>query len=138
MDEVVRRWRQKGTIYFWFESDTRQGQGWHLAADKAGCQDLDDVVALAKAAKHPSRFEFAPAPVSGPTQRTVSKLTLSHDARWPAEHWSVERSSGITWQVGAAKLDEMSSLTADLRRGQGDYSVGGNGDQRIWVWWPPK
>lgn len=137
MDDAVRRWRQKGTIYFWFEPDKRQGNGWHLAADEHGCQDLERIIALAQAAEYSSRFKIIPTPTAG--RRNASKLILSYNVEWPSHHWSLQSSEGaVTIELGDDRLNELKSAVPDLRkRNGGDYTIGAEEDDPVWIWWRP-
>jgi hypothetical protein len=134
LDEAVRRWRQTGAIYFWIESDKRQGGGWHFAADERGKDDIDTLVGLAKNARFPSRFTLTPDPVSGPTRRSARKVTLSHNAKWAPSHWNLHEIDGaLTIELGSSRLAELSAVVADLRKGGADYTFGG--EPAIWAWW---
>ncbi len=139
MEDDVRRWRPKGTVYFWFEVDKRQGDGWHLAADALACCDLEEMVALGKASLYPARFTLPLEKIAGATRDAPTRLLVSYNASWPPGHWEIKRSGdGVLWELGAAGFDGLLAVAADLRRGEVDYSVGGEAaDQRVWLWWPP-
>ncbi len=77
MDETVRRWGQSGLIYFWFEPNKRQAESWHLAADTAGCSDIEEVISLAENSKYPARFELSPTHTETGS-RTPKTVTFSH------------------------------------------------------------
>jgi hypothetical protein len=140
VDEEVRRWRQKGKIHFWFEKDKRQGAGWHLAADEVGCQDLDDIISLCRTAGFPPRFNITPSARPDAPANTNSTLVISYNTTWPEQHWLLGQSGTlITLEIGTARLDELSAAVGDMRRGEGDYAIGGDDDaQVIWIWWLPK
>lgn len=132
MDEAVRRWKQTGRVWFWHEPDRRQGDGWHIAADAAGCDDLERIVGLAREGLHPARFTFAAAP-------GARALTISFDRHRAKDHWSLTKGEPMHLALGPDGLDELSRLAAALRAGEGDYTIGPHDpDQRIWVWWPPR
>ena len=135
MDEAVRRWRQTGQIYFWFERERRNGDGWHLAADPSGCGDLRQIIRLAREARFPSRFVIAPTPSASAPET----LTLAHDNDWQADHWTIRTDrTSVVWELGADRLRELGDVVSDLESRDGDYAFGGEGDgQRVWVWWPP-
>lgn len=139
MEEVVRRWRPKGAVYFWFELDKRQGDGWHLAADAMACADLEELVALAKASPFPARFTLPLEQIAGAAGDAPAQLFVSYDASWPPEHWRIIRNGrDIVWELGSVKIEGLRAAAADLRRGEVDYVVGGEeADQRVWLWWPP-
>ncbi|WP_420472163.1 hypothetical protein [Brevundimonas sp. FT23042] len=130
MDEVVRRWKPKGRVYFWYEADRRQGEGWHIAADPGGCDDLEQIVSLARAAQHPARFTFASASAG------MVGLTISFNGAWSADHW-VLTDEPVVLSLGDEGLTALLDAVSDMRKGDGDYCIGPH-DQRIWVWWPPK
>ncbi|RYD69795.1 MAG: hypothetical protein EOP84_27780 [Verrucomicrobiaceae bacterium] len=140
MEEVVRRWRPKGAVYFWFEVDKRQGDGWHLAADAIACADLEELVALAKASPFPARFTLPLRHVAGASGDAPAELLVCYDARWPPEHWRIIRNGRtVLWELGSTKLGELQGAAGDLRRGEVDYVLGGEeADQRVWSWWPPE
>jgi hypothetical protein len=136
MDEAVRRWRQTGRIYFWEESDRRQGDGWHFAADEKGGDDIATLVSLAKNARFPSRFALTPHLVFGPTRRSARKVMLSHNAKWLSNHWVVHEANGaLTIELGSSRLDELGAVVAGLRKGEADYTFGG--EPLVWAWWTP-
>lgn len=135
MDEAIRRWKQKGQIFFWLEADRRQGEGWHLAADLDGCNDLDDIIRLSRSAAYPSRFEFVVA-TNGGARRA---LVLSVDRSWPADHWHLVGGEVTKLELGIERLCELEKVAADLRAQKGDYTFGPDKvGQSIWVWWPPR
>lgn len=132
MDEAVRRWKPRGQVFFWHDADRRQGDGWHMAADPAGCDDLDDVGRIAGAADFPSRFTLGRPP-------GFAALTISFDRSRPADHWRLTKGDPATLELGQARLDDLSGVVADLRAGKGDYTFGPDDpEQSIWIWWPPR
>lgn len=119
-------------MFFWHEAARRQGDGWHMAADAAGCDDLEDLVRVAGAADFPARFTLA-----GPTG--FAALTISFDRSRPADHWRLTKGNHATLELGQDRLDELTGVVADLRAGNGDYTFGTDDpEQRIWIWWPPR
>lgn len=119
MDEAVRRWRQKGNVYFWFEHDGGQGFGWHLAADEPGCASLNELAELALTAEFPSRFNVNPSKGRGSQPRMVSKLTISHDRDWPATHWNLhERDDRVVMELGRQRLVEFQKMLSRLADGR--------------------
>ena len=135
MDEAVRRWKQTGQVYFWRESDRRQGKGWHLAADAAGCDDLEEVARLSRAATYPARFTFRAAP----GQPDARELIISFDQSRTPDHWRLKGTGPMTLELGPDRLEELTNVVADLRALGGDYTFGPDSvDQHIWVWWPPR
>jgi hypothetical protein len=140
MDDAVRRWRQRGRLFFWFETDKRQGDGWHISADTAGCDDLEEIVKLAKASKYPARFSLAPVPITDSTRRSPEGLVVSHDRSWKADHCNLRQEAGmVTLEMGADPLQALLKAAGDIRTGKGDYTFGAeDGPNRIWVWWPPR
>jgi len=138
MEEAVRRWRQLGLIYFWFEPDKRQGDGWHLAADPTGCSDLEKLTDLARTSRYPSRFKLIPVPIPG--FRVPKEVLINYSKEWIATHWSLEaRANQLVLEVGSEGLAQLGEAVANLRSGDGDYTIGGEVyAERIWVWWPPR
>jgi hypothetical protein len=138
MDEAVRRWRQSGLIYFWFERNKRQGEGWHLAADEAGCRDIEELTTLAETSKFPARFELTPAPTQAGS-RNPKSLTVSHSKTWAAAHWRlVTGVDKVTLELGSDGLAQLRRVADETRAGEADYTIGGNDDSdRIWIWWCP-
>jgi hypothetical protein len=135
MDEAVRRWKQRGRIFFWFEPDARQGDGWHIAANASGCDDLDEVIRLSRAATFPARFRLAPEARQG----AATYLTISINRSWPKEHWRIDGGNDPLFELGHDGLEMLAAAVADLRKGRGDYAIGPDEpDQRLWIWWPPR
>ena len=139
MQDDVRRWRPEGRVYFWFETDKRQGDGWHLAADEAGCRDLEALVALGKASPYPARFSLPLGTVSGVKGEAVTRLLIACNADWLPDHWQITRQGkDVIWELGMGHLEGLLGVAADLRRGELDHAIGGDAaDQRVWLWWPP-
>lgn len=134
MDEAVRRWKQRGRIFFWFEPSPRQGDGWHIAADEIGCDDLDEIIRLCREAAFPARFRVAITDARGRS----SFLTVSCDREWASDHWRIQGSETPVLELGEGGLDLLSRAVIDLRRGHGDYTIGAREpDHWLWVWWPP-
>ena len=119
MDEAVRRWRQKGNVYFWFENDKRQGFGWHLATDELGCASLNEITELALTAKFPSRFNIALTTGRGSNPRTVAKLGISHNPDWPGTCWNLrEQEEGVALELGTQRLVQFQQMLPSLHGGR--------------------
>jgi hypothetical protein len=118
MDEAVRRWRQKGNVYFWFENDKGQGFGWQLAADELGCASLNEITELALTAKFPSRFNIAISKGRGSNPRAVATLAISHNRVWPDTCWRLrENKEGVALELGAQRLIEFQQMLPKLQKG---------------------
>lgn len=63
-------------------------------------------------------------------------MTISYrKALVPAEYWLLEEhDGGVVLTLGLSRLRELRDAMIDMKRGGGDYAIGGD-EGCLWIWW---
>lgn len=147
-DPVVARWKQKGRVHLWrYKQPSKNNSGWHLTADEAGCESVLDLLELMASARWPSRHSIV---ITEPTElMTVGVAPPGKRKPWVTPRaWMIQyprAAADNLWQwsaterqavlaVGLSKLRELQAGFREIQRGGGDYSMGADGEDRLWVW----
>jgi len=134
-------------ICIWrYKESTRNYSGYHLSADKEGCQTLrkklnqiqtSTVVSLsapdAKVLSVPNKQGGRAKVVSGQKLRFHTDDTLIHNCfRWEED--------GSTWHLTCSRemIAKLIQGIDDIERGEGDYAIGDERGQNLWFWWWPR
>ena len=142
------RWKQRGIISLWrYTENSRNYPGWHLSADAAGCASLFELLqALRACSESTSRTVHITPPSSStlkvPNYRSKwvapTKWRIAFEPNKAATSlWSIEtQEDSVHLTLGVTMIQELASGVKDIRRGEGDYSIGGSDEQpRLWFWW---
>ncbi len=149
MDDAVKRWTLQGHVYLWRYQGVgvRHYPGWHLTADAPGCTSMLELIDLMHASPFAGR---ASVPLTAPGDRELSvpNAGLPHTAaasfelyhsptKVPPAHWRLVADDGrVRLEAGREALAEVRRGIADVARHEGDYSIGADG-QELWFWWFP-
>ena len=139
-------WEQEGLVSLWrYEPRNRNFHGWHLAADKAGCVSLMNLldalsmdgpgatrsVGISRPTK--AMMAVANCPVRTFVAPSALRITITEDPtewRFPVASVYAQLFMGMGW------LPLMRYGIKDVGQGNGDYSIGaGSKDQQLWFWW---
>jgi len=149
-DPVVSRWQQKGCVHLWrYKQTSKNNSGWHLTADEAGCDSVLQLLEMMADARWPSRHAIV---ITEPDERLTAGVAPAGKRRpWLApgewmihypknavadDHWqwtATERQAVLS--VGLSKLRELQAGFREIRRGGGDYKIGADGADGLWLWW---
>ncbi len=147
----IHKWKQIGKLYLWRYKHalSRNYPGWHLTADKAGCENLTALLdALAQASSASNRTLAITRPTDAilsvannrrsPTVG-VDRLALSYDPNLPPDHWALTQTDATaSLVIGRQSLALLRKGIADVAAGppHGDYCIGSE-SQELWFWWHP-
>lgn len=150
MRHTVRDWVQEGRLYVWRYANARNGwDGWHLAADPAGCSSFRNLL---------DRMQGGP-----PCHRTLAldrvtdavlRVPNNRQSR-PAEQFEklrveylpssedlnlVPNAALLVLTVGGGRLRKFAAALAEVENGGGDFGIDMSDDKRAksWMfWWMP-
>ena len=147
-DSHVDRWMQRGRVFLWsYAGNPRNFCGWHITADDAGCESLLLLIDLMIQAEFKAKqiIDLTPPTASdlrvvGCTARAMAakSLNLSHSKqRMAMDHWSLRAADRtVDLEAGKEHLEKLRKGIEDIRRGEGDYLIGIDGEE-LWFWWRP-
>ena len=153
MSDAVNHWKPSGTIILWtFRQQNKNYYGWHLTADAAGCESFIDLLDKMNSTSlpvkrtvpldHPDHFPFSG--IGGPFKWSdhvfAQKLKLIYSSTLLAESWEATYSDGVfQLSIGARFLSRLRAGIVDIKRGEGDYSIGPWNEKKpedmLWFWW---
>lgn len=139
-DPNVGRWKQRGRVCVW--KHKWRHVDWNIAADLPGCDTLLELVDLLQMARWPShatvtlvKTQQTATGFSSPAvfaNRFVLKACKDDLAE---DHWSLQATADELMLVtGKARLDEFRRAILEMRRGEGDCSIGAK-QAPLWIWW---
>jgi hypothetical protein len=147
MATQLHAWKQEGSLWLWhYTGGSRNFAGWHLTADASGSHSL---VEMLSALSLEAAGAFRTLRVSSPTQ-SILAVPNNRSAAWVAPSklrielseisacWRFPLSGEVaTLTLGAEWLPRLQQAVAEVPKGKGDFSIGGNesGSQRVWFWW---
>jgi hypothetical protein len=139
-DPLVERWRQRGDIFMWKSKSPRWPE-WNITASDLACDTLNDLFDRMENGQYSSKKELLLAKpaimphCSGPF-RLATHWTIKYpkgtvpDGEWVFQ----EQGSQLFLVLGLSRLRELREAIADMNKGGGDYSIGGD-ENRLWIWW---
>ena len=147
---LQRHWHQHGTISLWrYIDNPRSYFGWHLSADAVGCSSLLD---LLQSLVTSQESVYRTVQVTPPSA-TLLQVPNCRSAKWVAlskwrigveqsenarELWRVETEEDLVHlTLGRDTILELIHGVEAISRGEGDYSIGGNDRDSLWLWWWP-
>lgn len=150
MRNTVRDWTQEGRLYVWRYANARRGwDGWHLAADPAGCRSFRNLL---------DRMHGGP-----PCHRTLMLENVTdavlrvpnYRQNRPAEQFQklrveyqpssedlffVPEAPLLVLTGGDRRLRKLAAALAQVENGGGDFGIDTSDDKRTksWMfWWMP-
>lgn len=137
--------RPVGRVCLWkYASDSRNYAGTHLTADPAGCDTI--LAALAKL-ENATKASSVQLPIVAPGRVELDVVahrapvisaatwTIRHDPQSEATTWRLSWTpKTVLLEVGLDRLAEFRAGVEDVRRGEGDYCIGAEGEE-LWFWW---
>lgn len=144
----VRMWKQRGRVSLWrYTENERNYPGWHLNADRAGCESLLSLLDWLASSPGTCRTVAITAPtplqlaVPGNRRgwaawRAPDRLRLACSAAPSAWEFPPDLKPA-SLIVGPEWLQALRTGIAGIAEGQGDHSIGdrGNGSLPLWLWW---
>lgn len=138
-------WKQTGRISIWrYTENERNYPGWHLNADRAGCQSLLSLLDALAADGAGSRSVAITAPTKA---QLVVPNNMRGRAAWVApeklrltispveDRWSFPPDlDPAAIEVGSAWLRALRGGIAGIPEGCADYAIG-KGSLSLWFWW---
>lgn len=150
MRDLVNEWVQEGRLWIWQYANARRGwQGWHFAADPAGCRSIRDLLDRMNDGQESHR-SLKLEPVSEPLLQGIGydrKCSHQYDKLklqfLPlADDLSLHPvGDKLELTVGNRQLPKLAAAFSDVEAGGGDFGIAASGDKRseTWVfWWPPQ
>jgi hypothetical protein len=140
-DPNVDRWRQLGTLYLLQTKHPRMCE-WAMMADDPACDAMLDLLNRMKSARWPSKRTLSAVKPTRPPDhggdyafRGATEFTIIYRKGTVAnDHWLLEeRDRGIVLSVGLSRLHELRDAITDMKRGGGDFAIGGD-KGRLWIW----
>ena len=143
--QSVNSWKQSGRISIWrYTENERNYPGWHLNADRVGCQSLlallDALVADGAGSRSIAITPPTKTQLGVPNNRhgqaawvapAKLRLTLSP----VADQWSFPPDlDPAALVVGPTWLQALREGIDGIPEGRGDYSIG-KGSLPLWFWW---
>lgn len=131
-----------------YKENKRNYPGYHLTADREGCESLEKILAnfetSQKARDH--RFDLTPVtqavldvPNNASGNATVVSLKpwrLFVDPTQPEGFFEFsERHPACDLKLSPQQAGCVLEGVRDISKGKGDYCIGGDGDHVIWFWW---
>lgn len=143
--EKWKEWKQRGSISLWhYEGFPKNYRGYHLTADREGCEFLLGLIGLFWNEGYPARKKIildAPTPAMlavpncGLKCIPAGRLELCFLRDQGDGHWSVTGSEGeVIIETGANGLKDLERGIMDISHGQGDWAMG-SGKESLWFWW---
>jgi hypothetical protein len=143
--EKWKEWEQRGSISLWhYEEFPKNFRGYHLTADRAGCEFLLGLIERFRKADYPAIKGIMlddPTPtrlaVPGCRQRCIPAIRLELRFLRAAcdEHWTVSECDGeVIIEMGANGLNHFERGIRDITLGKGDWAIG-KGEKSLWFWW---
>ena len=143
--QSANSWKQSGRISIWRYIENEQNYpGWHLNADRVGCQSLLALLdALAADGTDPRSIA-----ITAPTKAQLGvPNNMRGQAAWVApkklrltlspvaDQWSFPPDlNPAAIEVGSTWLQALREGIAGIPEGRGDYAIG-KGSLRLWFWW---
>jgi hypothetical protein len=139
----INKWKQSGNIYIWkYRSNPRNYPGWHLNADKQGCDSLIEFLSLLSDEdsglkrtinlSKPDSRQYN-VPTSQYKVKAEAKLVIIKSPKENDFHFSYD-SDKLTLNIGGSQIPEFVRGLTDVANGKGDYCIGDDG-QELWFWW---
>ena len=141
-DPNVERWRQRGTIAMWM--NRHRHREWNIVADDDACDGLVQLLDLMEIGEWSSKRELRlTKPVKTPDHggvfpfRSATQLTIKYPKdRVPDDHWHfTENDRQLLLEIGLTRLQEMRDAIKDMKKGGGDYCIGDQDSNPLWIWW---
>jgi hypothetical protein len=142
-------WKQSGKVSLWYYTENeRSFPGWHLTADRVGCESLiallDALAAEGIAASRlvevrpPSKAQLGiPNNKSGlAAWKAPNKLRIAFSEN--PQEWSFPLDlDPAVLTIGSDWLAPLREGISGIPHGHGDYSIGptGKGSPGLWFWW---
>lgn len=134
-----------GRICLWrYASDSRNYAGTHLTADPTGCDAILAALSKLENALKPSSVQLSTATPNRAELEVVghrapvlsaATWTIRHDPRAAASAWRLSWTpTAVLLEVGKDQLAALKAGVMDVRRGEGDYCIGADGEE-LWFWW---
>jgi hypothetical protein len=136
-----------GQVCLWrYRERTRNYPGFHLSADRHGCDQLLTLLgSLAKARTsqigHIALDPVTAAVLAVPNNRDAEVSAYRHwelivDPRFPPErlHFAVV-GDRVRTELSPVQVESLAAGVQDIRERRGDYSIGDDDDHQIWFWW---
>lgn len=132
----VWRYRERSSNY----------PGFHLSADRHGCDQLLALLATLANARTPQIANVAldpvtPAVLAVPNIRDAAVSTYRHwelvvDPRFPPErlHFSAINDR-LRTELSPVQVESIAGGVQDIRERRGDYAIGDEDEHQLWFWW---
>jgi hypothetical protein len=135
-----------GQVCLWrYRDRARNYPGFHLSADRSGCDQLLTLLAsLAKARAsqigHIALDPVTPAVLAIPNHAaevsTYRHWELIVDPRFPPERLQFAVvSDRVRTELSLVQVESLAAGVQDIRERRGAYSIGDEEEQQIWFWW---
>jgi hypothetical protein len=129
-----------------YKDNTRNYPGYHLTADAEGCASL---LAWLRSPKSRSEFRLQPVTpevLSVPNNQGglaayvgCTSLKLHVRSNIGRGHFVFSEVSGrLGLDCSQQQVECIIKGVEDIQRGEGDYCIGGDGQQVLWFWWYPE
>lgn len=139
------QWKPAGRISLWrYTENERNYSGWHINADRDGCESLLTLLDLLPRDVAPYRTVAITPPTDdqlrvpnnrGAAWLAPSALRVRMDADPTLWRFPAELAPG-TLTIGSQWLEPLRLGVCDMAGGRGDYSIGDRkASLPLWFWW---
>lgn len=136
-------------IYLWlYKENKRNYPGYHLTADNAGCDHLIRLAEELGNAKSAITHKIELSPVNEkilavPNNTRGNKTAVSFkfwklacNPEFKKAHFLYDNSyPTCTLELSPQQAGCIAEGVRDIKKGRGDYCIGGKGDHLLWFWW---
>ena len=136
-----------GRVCLWrYGARARNYPGFHLSADRGGCDQLLTLLTSLARAITPQIGSIAldpvtPAVLAIPNNREAAASGYRHwelivDPRFPPErlHFAVINDR-VRTELSTVQVESVAAGVHDIRERRGDYSIGDEDGHELWFWW---
>jgi hypothetical protein len=136
-----------GKVSLWrYRERARNYPGFHLSADRLGCDQLLTLLSSLMKARTPRIGNVAldpvtPAMLAIPNNRDAAISAYRHwalvvDPGFPPErlHFTVTNDR-VQTELSVVQAESVADGVRDIRERRGDYAIGDEEDHQLWFWW---
>ena len=137
-----------GRVSLWrYRERSLEYPGFHLSADRAGCDQLLTLLRSLRTARSPQIGNIVLDPATAamlavvPNHRGDAIISyrswdLVADPRFPPERLTFGvTGERVRTELSSVQVESLAAGVEDIRQRRGAYAIGDDDEQQLWFWW---